>query len=391
MRSLVAGVIVIYIVCISGGLVSSSSSSSSSSPSSPQCSLNGAWHAADSTCTCRAAWTGPTCAQLDLLPMSPSRAERGAYRPGNRTSWGANVLRSPEDGLYHMFVAEMKEDCTLTSWIPNSQVVHATSATPAGPFAFKELLFDTFHHNPRLARDPKDGAYLLFMIGGPHEGTAGAGNCSDIPPAQGELLDTRIIVSRATSLNGPWSTPSGPLIERGAVDAWDYVVTNPSPIILENGTALMYYRGTPKYWDLSSALDLPESVGVAIAPHWSGPYKKLFQEPILKVMNEDPFAWRDGKADGGGFHLLTHGREDWWNTHHSWSEDGLTWSDGSDIACDPNITLTNGSIYKFTNRERPRIFFNETTGRPAMLFNGVCPGKKYTYSYTLSQDIRQDE
>ena len=113
-------------------------------------------------------------------------------------------------------------------------------------------------------------------------------------------------------------------------------------------------------------------------------------------------------------------RDDWWNTHHSYSRDGLVWSSGADVAvrsqdyspprclparltnicvhknvcamlmqADPNVTLTNGSIAKFTNRERPQIFFNETTGAPAVLFTGVCPGQKYTYAYTLAQRIRQ--
>ena len=360
---------------------------------SHDCSLNG--HCLSATCTCDPAWKGPTCSSLNLLPLTPAQATHGAYRPkDHRTSWGANVLYSKEDDLYHMFVAEMAGQCTLTSWIPNSQITHATATTLDGPYTFKETIFDTFHHNPRLVKDPSDGSYLLFMIGGTHPGTSASGNCSALPPAEGELLDTRIVVSRATSLNGPWSTPQGPLIARGQINEWDYVVTNPTPIILDNGTTLLYYRGTPKYWDDDNngtvvphqPLDLPESVGVATAPHWSGPYTKVFQQPILKVMNEDPFAWKNQH----GFHLLTHGRNDWWNTHHSYSKDGLQWSDGSDIATDPNVTLTNGSIYRFTNRERPQIYFNETTGEPAVLFNGVCPGKKYTYAYTLGQRLNQD-
>ena len=55
----------------------------------------------------------------------------------------------------------------------------------------------------------------------------------------------------------------------------------------------------------------------------------------------------------------------------------------------PNITLTNGSLFRFTNRERPQIYFNESTSQPAMLLTGVCPGEKYTYAYTLAQDIYQ--
>jgi hypothetical protein len=77
--------------------------------------------------------------------------------------------------------------------------------------------------------------------------------------------------------------------------------------------------------------------------------------------------------------------------HYSYSVDGLSWSSGADIATDPNISLTDGSIYHFTNRERPQIFFNETTGKPAILFNGVCPGEKYDYAYTLAQFLDQGE
>ena len=160
-------------------------------------------------------------------------------------------------------------------------------------------------------------------------------------------------------------------------------------MILDDGTTYLYYRGTPKYWNKTTAhgrrLDLPESVGLAIAPNFSGPYKKYKNEPILSVMNEDPFAWTSDR----GFHMLTHGRDDWWNTHYSWSEDGLEWSSGEDVACDPNVTLTDGSVKKFTNRERPNIYFNVTTGEPAVLFNGVCPGTKYDYAYTIGQQINQ--
>ena len=74
----------------------------------------------------------------------------------------------------------------------------------------------------------------------------------------------------------------------------------------------------------------------------------------------------------------------------AWSEDGLTWSSGAAVATDPNITLADGSVHHFTNRERPQIFHNESTGAPALLFNGVCPGLKYTYGYTIAQGIVQE-
>ena len=73
----------------------------------------------------RAFRKGPACTQLNLVPVSPEHATSGSYRDSNRTSWGANVFYSSADGLYHMIVAEMKGNCTLTSWIPSSQIVHA--------------------------------------------------------------------------------------------------------------------------------------------------------------------------------------------------------------------------------------------------------------------------
>jgi hypothetical protein len=55
------------------------------------------------------------------------------------------------------------------------------------------------------------------------------------------------------------------------------------------------------------------------------------------------------------------------------------------------LSLANGSNITMKQRERPQIFFNETTGRPAILFTGVAPpwAKFYGYTYTHAQRIRQ--
>lgn len=350
-----------------------------------ECSLNG--DCTDGVCVCDPAFRGSTCAQLNFKPMTSEAAERGAYRHGSATSWGGIPIRDAQ-GIYHLYVSEIVNNCTLTSWIPNSQITHAVSSAPDGPYEYVSTVFGTFHHNPTVLRHPTENLYLMFMIGGPLEGTMDCSSRSGTD--EGEGLDSSILISTATSPAGPWSEPIGPILGRGSDGDWDYIVTNPSPVILENGTVLLYYRGTPKYWGddklRDTSKDLPESVGVAIAPHWSGPYTKRFSTPILAVMNEDPFAWRDRR----GFKMLTHGRDDWWNTHFAFSRDGLTWSDGSAITAGPNITLSDGTVHAFTNRERPHVYFNESTGQPAILFNGVCPFKKYDYAYTIAQFLEQE-
>ena len=136
---------------------------------SNDCGLNG--DCVSSSCVCDPAWTGSTCTKLNLVPVTPDFAEAGVYKHGSQTSWGANVLREDGDGLFHMFVAEMQNNCTLSSWIPNGMITHAVSDSLLGPFEYVETLFSTFHHNPRLVVDPATNKFLLFMIGGSLNGT----------------------------------------------------------------------------------------------------------------------------------------------------------------------------------------------------------------------------
>jgi hypothetical protein len=39
------------------------------------------------------------------------------------TSWGGSVIESPEDGRFYMMAAEMTNECDLSGWQTNSQVV----------------------------------------------------------------------------------------------------------------------------------------------------------------------------------------------------------------------------------------------------------------------------
>jgi len=133
---------------------------------------------------------------------------------------------------YHLYVSEMANNCTLETWSSASETTHAVSDVPEGPYTFQSTAFNTFHHNPQL-RLMADGTVLMFMIGGesppPEDCKAGRNP---------KHLEGRIIVSSAAAIEGPWSKPIGPLLAPGAESDWDYIVTNPSPVILRNGTSL---------------------------------------------------------------------------------------------------------------------------------------------------------
>ena len=87
------------------------------SPSRRPCSYNGAVDHTTQTCRCDAAWHGPACSTLALLPAAKGGGFRSPYEheaskdlhsPHDEvSSWGGSVLFDSNDGKWHMFSAEM--------------------------------------------------------------------------------------------------------------------------------------------------------------------------------------------------------------------------------------------------------------------------------------------
>ena len=102
---------------------------------------------------------------------------------------------------------------------------------------------------------------------------------------------------------------------------------------------------------------------------------------------EDPSVWEDER----GFHMLSHGHFDE-NGYYAFSThpEG-PWHFRHRPTYTNVLALSNGSIVTMKQRERPQIFFNESTKRPALLFTGVAPpgSRFYGYTYTHAQKIRQ--
>ncbi len=121
---------------------------------------------------CLRQWGG---AQCNVLMFQPVTFPQGYGMTPNVTSWGGNVIADPSGKLFHLFVAEMVEDCPLQNWQSNSQCTHATSPTIEGPYTFQDAAVPVWCHNPQ-AVVLHDGSYALFHIG---DGDGGAPvNCT---------------------------------------------------------------------------------------------------------------------------------------------------------------------------------------------------------------------
>ena len=117
------------------------------------CSNNGM--CAGGTCSCDAAWMGPACTRLNLLPATRGT---GLHSPDahvhNTSSWGGSVLKGDSDGKYHMWASELINNCGLNLWTSNSHIVHAIADAPNAAYTVVGEAHGVFSHEPNLVRGP---------------------------------------------------------------------------------------------------------------------------------------------------------------------------------------------------------------------------------------------
>jgi len=253
-------------------------------PPCADCSFNG--QCTTSGCDCEPGWGGADCHELRLLPAAPPGEQ--AFCHFNDSTWGGTVLRDG-GGVYHLWFSEMSNNCSLKLYGTVSRIVHATAASPAGPFMRESVALPVFGHNPQAVRAP-DGTFLLYHIGATVDPScvpdcrAAPANHS-VPGCTSKGHGTSIAFSR--SPYGPWTRI-------------DYVLpkyTNPSPYIFPNGTVLLAARTNEGITEGSH-----ERIHILRADSWRGPYDHL--STVGKY--EDPFLWRGAS---GHFHMLSHDRD----------------------------------------------------------------------------------
>ena len=275
-----------------------------------------------------------------------------------------------QEGLYHLIYSRFSGGCGLLCWVNASTCVRAVGPTPIGPFVSEEIVLGPFCHNPTLRRAP-DGTYVLFHIGQPDP--TRIANCSspsescasNFPP----LLPTDgrqfLTYASAPHPTGPW-TPRGSAAFEGRGTGWLGWVSNPSVHFFSNGSALLAFRAKVMPGGDNSSLPVgTEVIGLATAPHWSGPYTLATTQPIV-TSHEDPHVWADKR---GNLHLLSHGAQNhWFTTPDKLSE----WTLASAPAYTFQFSWANGTAATALRRERPQILFSgDGLMTPLAFYTGV--------------------
>lgn len=300
------------------------------------CSLNGACAGVlgSRSCLCSPPWSGFRCGIIVPGLAKPG----GAYGfSPNISSWGGNPVLG-EDGLHHMFVAEIPGG--LRNWGHASQCVHATADSIEGPYNRSSTVLGAECHNPSTLRHPKTGTLLMFHIG---EGPSTSISDAVVPAGAGNASTTAAsgFLHTAASPDGPWT----------AAKTAPKSCNNPAPAYHPNGTLFVVCN----HLDITVATD-----------DWEGGWSPLrsigHPGPYSRPGNyEDPYLWFDIH---GNFHIMYHvycldpyQAHNECNAGHAFSTDGFNWVFGADEPYSGLVNFTDGTSTVFSTRERPHLVF----------------------------------
>ncbi|MGL5786927.1 MAG: glycoside hydrolase family protein [Bacteroidales bacterium] len=298
--------------------------------------------------------------------------------------WGSSVIRD-KDGKYHIYASRFPKSLPFQpGWMVASEIVHGVSDQAQGPYAFSDVALPARDHqywdsrsthNPRILYH-NDKYYMIYM---------GSTHPFEEPTMESLTLDSpwcivgrankRIGLAVADSPYGPWKRSDEPILKTKPNTFYSFLTSNPSPIVQEDGSVLMIFKGRSYEGHKHSHM----AMGLAYAPSVEGPYMVLNNDqPIFSVEEqgeaEDPFLWKDKE----GYHVIFKdhvakftGEKGGGVMAHS--QDGIKWTmDKDPKAYSRTVEFEDGEINMQGQLERPFIYFEE--GKPKFIFFATMDG-----------------
>lgn len=301
--------------------------------------------------------------------------------------WGSSMVKSTKDRKYHLYYSRWPKRLGMSAWVTHSEIAHAVSDSPFGPFEFKDVALTNrgrkywdgaVTHNPTIHFF--SGKYYLYYMGTTGDTTA-----------ENQYWEHRnkqqIGVAVAESPYGPWQRFDTPLISVSA-DSTSFdalMVSNPSVTRMTDGNYLMVYKAVAK------KLPMPKGGPVvhltAIAKNPNGPFvkqmKPIFTAKDAEFPAEDPYVWRQGdfyyaivKDMYGAFTDI--GR----SLVLFYSNDGMNWKLAENpLVSKIEINWENDTVQKVLALERPQLFFEN--GKPIALLCAVNETHDHSFNVQI--------
>lgn len=297
--------------------------------------------------------------------------------------WGASVCKY--QNKYYMFAAGWEKKYGFQGWVQHSTIFKCVSNKPEGPFEILGEMEELKHqnwggavlHNPSVCQ--VGDKYYLFYAGTKFE----VNELTKDLPNDNEICRYNQRIGVAVSENpavGFQPVTGNPVLDINT-KAWDGTyVTNPT-VWAEEGRVHMVYKALLKD-------QLPEIVmklGLAAGEQADGPYRRIFEHPILPYNIEDPFLWKED----GCYYMLV--KDMTGELAGNPDETVLLESaDLSDFKLNEKIPAYNtlveweDGVEQYQNVERPQIYFEG--GKPVCLYNAVRT--KTDESFNLARRFR---
>jgi predicted GH43/DUF377 family glycosyl hydrolase len=279
--------------------------------------------------------------------------------------WGGSLVKSHVDKKYHLFYSRWPRKLGMNAWVTHSEIAHAVSDSPFGPFEFKNIALPfrgkeywdgMVTHNPTIHYF--NGKYYLYYMG-----NTGDGRIVENGLNWTHRNNQRIGVAIAQNPNGPWERYNKPLIDVSpdslAHDA--LMVSNPSVTKMANDKYLMVYKAVAKKGNMPFGGPVVHLTAIADNPE--GPFfkqmKPVFTEQNHDFPAEDPFIWYNNNCY---YAIVKDMNGAFTNAGRSLvlfsSADGLNWEKARHpLVSNLEIKWENGTIQKVIALERPQLFF----------------------------------
>jgi predicted GH43/DUF377 family glycosyl hydrolase len=293
-----------------------------------------------------------------LQPVSPENL----FRTPGYYNWGSSIIRG-EDGTYHLFYARWKKAYRFTGWLVLSEVAHAVSKSPAGPWKYRETVLQgrgAGHWDAYTVHNPKikyfDGKYYLYY-------TSTNLGAQELSQEQLEEVartgyshplwwplrnNQRTGVAVAPSPDGPWQRTDHPLIEpSGPITT---LTVNPAVTQGPDGKYYLIVKG-----DKPREKRFIRNQAVAVGESPAGPFVMQPQPVIDYLDTEDMSMWYDStrKRFYGVFHargfigMVT-------------SSDGIHWRKATEYVLMPKVVpLAGNDTLRPDRLERPFIYTDD--------------------------------
>ncbi|MDQ8183464.1 glycoside hydrolase family protein [Pelagicoccus sp. SDUM812005] len=291
----------------------------------------------------------------------------GGFRQEGYWVWGSSIVKG-DDGKYHMYVSRWPKTLKFhPGWMVASEIVHAVSDTAVGPYEFSDVALGKRHpqywdgrsqHNPKVFKH--GDTYVLFYMGSTHPFEEATERPEEVTLGSKYSIvgrsNKRIGVATSKSPYGPWTRLDAPVLDTKPDTFYSFLTSNPTPVIHEDGSVLLIFKSRKYKDEFPYQSDM--MLGVAKAPHYTGPYTVAMDEPIFSDTRfgvvEDPYLWNDET----GYHMLAKDmRGVIGGKHHAGilahSKDGLNWEIGKNpLAYTRSIKWDDGTEVEMGQLER---------------------------------------